>query len=175
MRSLILFCTLFGLVFSSSAALAIEEYRSYLGFDYLLTDFESDAGTSADLDAVSVRFGSYLSKNAALEGRLGVGVGDDTVAGVNHELDSFVGVYARGIIPYQTVEFYGIIGLTRVDLTLSAPRTNPADGDESGFSYGLGLDFKIGERIAVGGEYLMLIDSSDFELTTTNIGVKYYF
>lgn len=174
MRNLILFSALLGLVLCSSPALAVGEYTSYFGFDYMLTDFEDDAGRSADLDAVAARFGSYLSKNAALEARLGVSASDDTVENVDYELDSFVGVYARGIIPYQTVELYGIIGLTRADLAISAPN-NPADGDETGLSYGAGLDFKIGERIAIGLEYMMLLDTSDYELTTTNVGAKYYF
>ena len=178
MRSLILFFALLGMVFSSSSALAVGEYSSYFGFDYMLTDFEDDAGTSVDLDAVSARFGSYLNKNVALEARLGFGVSDDTVNNVDFELDNFVGVYARGIIPYQTVELYGIIGMTRADLSVrpaASPAARLADGDETDLSYGLGLDFKIGERIAVGMEYMMLIDSSDYELTTTNIGAKYYF
>jgi len=171
-QKLILFGVLIVLVFCSSPALAIDEYRSYFGFDYLLTDFETDSGSSVDLDAVSARFGSYLNENVALEARLGFSASDDTVAGVTYELDNFVGVYARGIMPYETVELYGIVGFTRVDLAIPG---NPADGDDSGFSYGAGLDFKVGERLAIGLEYMMLIDSSDYELTTTNIGFKYYF
>lgn len=178
MQRLILFCALIVLVFCSSPAMAIDEYTSYFGFDYMLTDFEDDSGVSADLDAAAVRFGSYLSENAALEARLGFSASDDTVTvnsvNVDYELDNFVGVYARGILPYQTVELYGIVGLTRADLSVSQ-LGNLADGDETGFSYGVGLDFKIGERVAIGLEYMMLIDSSDYELTTTNIGGKYYF
>lgn len=174
MQKLILCSALIGLVFCSSPALAIDEYRSYFGFDYLLTDFEPDSGEAVDLDAVSARFGSYLNENVALEARLGVSASDDTVSGDTYELDNFVGVYARGIVPYETVELYGIVGFTRVDLAINVPG-HSADGDDSGFSYGAGLDFKVGERLAIGLEYMLLIDSSDYELSTTNIGFKYYF
>lgn len=174
MRNFMLFFALLGLVLCASPAFALEEYQSYFGFDYMLTDFEDDFNNEADLDAVSARFGSYMNPNAALEARLGFSASDDEVGGATFDLDSFIGVYARGIMPYQTVELYGVIGLTRADLSID-PSSHPADGDETGFSYGLGLDFKIGERIAIGLEYMMLLDVSDYELTTTNVGAKYYF
>jgi len=162
------------MVFISSPAMAVDENASYFGFDYMMTDFEGDSGATADLDAIAARFGAYLSESVALEARLGFSASDDTVLGTNYKLDNFVGVYARGVLPYKTVELYGVVGLTRLDLSVGSG-INPADGDETDFSYGLGLDFKIGERLAVGMEYMMLIDSSDYELTTTNIGCKYYF
>lgn len=174
MRNYMLLFVLIGLVLCATPAVALDEYQSYFGFDYMLGDFEDDFDNNADLDAVAARFGSYLSPNAALEARLGFSASDDKVGGATFDLDNFVGVYARGIMPYQTVELYGVIGLTRVDLAIN-PAGHPADGDDTGFSYGLGLDFKIGERIAIGLEYMMLLDASDYELTTTNIGAKYYF
>lgn len=165
---------LLGLFFCSSPAVALEENTSYFGLDYMLADFEEESGTSVDLDAVALKFGSYFNKNVALEARLGFGASDDTVDGSDYELDTLVGVYARGILPFQNVELYGIVGVTRADLSIS-PTGHPADGDESDLSYGGGLDFRIGEKLAIGLEYMMLIDSDDYELTSINLGGKYFF
>ncbi|MDT8420674.1 MAG: outer membrane beta-barrel protein [Desulfuromonadales bacterium] len=174
MKRLALFSVLAGLLMWASPAAALEEYQSYFGFDYMLTDFEEDGGDGIDLDAAAVRFGSYLSQNTALEARLGFSLSDTREGGRDYELDNFVGLYARGILPYQTVELYGVVGVTRADMAAGGS-TYPADGEEVGFSYGAGVDFKVGERLAVGLEYMMLIDSSDYDLTTINIGGKYYF
>ncbi|HKJ05425.1 MAG TPA: outer membrane beta-barrel protein [Geopsychrobacteraceae bacterium] len=174
MKYLILFCVLMGTFAFSSPALAVGEYETYFGLDYMMSEYKSDSGVKADLDAVAARFGSYLSKNIALEGRLGFSAADDDVAGVNYELDNFVGLYARGVLPFENVELYGLVGATVVKLPITASRIK-RDADDGGLSYGVGVDFRIGERIAIGMEYMMLLDSSDYELTTINLGGKYFF
>ncbi|PLX89577.1 MAG: hypothetical protein C0618_00995 [Desulfuromonas sp.] len=175
MRHLAMIVALFSLLMSFPiAALALDEYQSYFGIDYNLTDLEPDRGDALDLDAISGRFGSYLNRNTALEARLGFSAADDKRAGVEYELDYFVGVYARGILPYETVELYGLLGFTRAEVGVS-PAGGALDGDDTGFSYGGGLAFKVGPRVAFSVEYLMLIDSSDYELSATSVGCRYHF
>lgn len=173
MKKLVLMLLVF--VMSSTTAFAAS---NYWGLDYSFVNYEESGGLDADVGVLSLKFGTYLNEYFAAEARVGFGIDDDTVdvfgVPVEFEVDNFIGVYMRAEMPHDKVRPYAILGVTRGEATASAMGFSVSE-DETDLSYGAGVDFVIGEKAGIDVEYMQLIDKSDFEITTINLGFKYRF
>ena len=134
------------------------------------------------------RLGSNVNNNFSIEGRLGLGLSDDTISasdGINTaslsvELDSLIGAYGIGhIMLNESSSIYALIGFTKVDGTISAYASWLGSGsvseDETDLSYGIGADIGVGGNVALNIEYVQYIDKSEFDISALAGGVKFGF
>ncbi|WP_051252482.1 porin family protein [Ferrimonas kyonanensis] len=145
----------------------------YVGGQYNF--MEVDGGPSVDIGALSGRLGYEFNRNVAVEARLGMGVSDDTLMGVDIELNYYYGVYLRGQMPMDSgFTPYVIAGYTKGELEASND-FDKAKEDENDFSYGIGVDFAATDNLDVGLEYMMYLDKKDVEVSGFSLGVTYRF
>ncbi|NOG32917.1 porin family protein [Halomonas sp. TBZ9] len=152
--------------------------------------FANDAGelyaggqfAQAELDGADVkpsaavgRLGYFVVDNFAVEGRLGVGVGDDSALGRDVEIDSVAGLYGVGHLPLGDIiaSVYAVAGFSRGEATVSTPMAS-ISVDDTSFSYGVGLQAKFAPTFSGNVEYISYIDS-DVEITAIGLGLNYHF
>lgn len=169
--------------------------QMYGGISYTIAnvslDDQVDSGNSYSLDDYSLsllnfHLGVYLHKNFSLEGRFGFGVGDDSsnikVNGVDSgvpltlEADRAFGVYGVGHANL-TSNFgaYALVGWSSVSATYSSSVTSFSLNDESGFSFGGGLEYAFTPSTSVRAEYMSYLRGSDYDVNTFSIGLNQKF
>lgn len=135
------------------------------------------SGFDSDLNPTAIigRLGYFVVDNFAVEGRLGFGVGDDSDFGVDFEIDSIAGLYGVGHLPLGDVaSVYAIAGFSRGEATVSDPWGSFSD-DDTGFSYGVGLQAKFAPTLSGHAEYMSYLNKSDYEITAIGLGLNYHF
>ncbi|MEX1033632.1 MAG: porin family protein [Cellvibrionaceae bacterium] len=140
----------------------------YAGGNLASLDFSVD-GTSqeASLTAVYGRLGTSFTDNISGEIRLGLGVGDDTIFGVDVELENMFGAYVRAGLPVTEVIYpYAVIGYTRGEVDVSGFSSE----SESDVSFGVGVDFGLGGGMAINLEYMNYLDKDGAEVDGFAIG-----
>ncbi len=147
--------------------------KRYMGADVGFMQIENDnSSADADITHLTGRLGGYLNDNVAFEGRVGLGVTDDTVGGVDFSLRYLVGAYTRIGLPLADNKIfpYVLLGFTRADFQAEAlgVETNDAETDTS---YGIGADIDL-SGIALTAEYLNLIDKNNATYSGFSIGLK---
>src|SRR5690606_40810371 len=69
-----------------------------------------------DLSSLAYKLGFTASPNLAVEARLGTGLTDDSINGTTYEIDNYVGVYTKLILPMNPqFAAYAIGGYSRVE------------------------------------------------------------
>lgn len=165
----------------SSAVLAAPfaaQADNYLGGDLAFTSVDTGT-TSFSPTAAQFKMGTYVNKNFAVEGRLGVGVSEDEKGATELKVKHFVGAYARGILPVnEKAEVYGLIGFTDVDLDSTTAGITTGASD-NGVSFGAGVNVKLDRDWALNFEYANLYDDTingvDVEVSSFNIGATMLF
>lgn len=162
---------------------------AYAGIQYAIADFSFE-DVSEDFSPTGLigRAGSNLNRYFSIEGRLGLGLSDDTVtvtdattnASVSIELDTLIGLYGVGHVPLgKSSSVYALVGLTQIDATASASVTGigfaSLSDDESDFSYGIGADIGILYNLWVNVEYVQYLDKSDLDVSAIALGLKFGF
>ena len=164
------------------------------GWVYACIQYASFGATVLDLPmdlsptGLIGRLGSNIDENFSVEGRLGLGLSDDTItatdgidtASISLELDTLIGVYGLGhLMLNESSSIYALIGFTKVDGTVSASLTGFGSGsaseDETGLSYGIGADIGVGNNVSLNIEYAQYINKSDFEISALSACVKFGF
>ena len=164
-------------MFSMSAMAEGAKSNMYGGVQYAMTTYDETGVEDLNPTALVFVIGNKFNKNFALEGRIGIGMGDDSLSGlpVTLEIDSFVGVYAKGIVPVSsTVDLYGIIGYTDGEVTVSAPGIS-LSASESDTSLGFGVDFAVSKTTSMNLEYINYIDSNGTTLDAISVGANFAF
>lgn len=176
--------------------------ENYVGLSYADTQYSEKGLPNFDLGAAVGRFGSKANDYVAVELRVGVGVSEDTVekrVGYNGfsvdaefelELDKFYGLYLKGGVPVSYSLYpYVVVGFSDVtlDATFETVIDAPFDGynnhkvsetdslSENDFSYGVGVDFKLTDRMSLNAEYIKLYEKDDIEISSMSIGLGYSF
>ena len=164
------------------------ENRNYIGVQYGVSKY-SESGVSEDFEPTAIigRFGRDINANFAIEGRLGMGLDDDTRfvpelcdcgADIDLEIDTILGIYAKGSFnPNEWLSLYGMLGGSRVSVTAGLsgfPSTKESD-DENSLSYGAGIDIGFSSSAAVNIEYMRYLDKDDFSLDMASIGLIFRF
>lgn len=137
--------------------------QGYVGGDAMFWELDPD-GPADSRDSVGLRVNGGLQFNDyfAVEGHLGGGGSDGAV-----ELDSLVGLYAKGILPVsQEFRLYGLAGMTEVDGDVDS---------ESGFSYGAGAEFDVAPNVSLGADYIRYLDEDQYTFDAASVGVRYRF
>ena len=165
---------------------AATEGDTYSGFQFGLGTFSFDddpdfALPDFDLNAILVRFGKHTGEGVSIEGRFGIGIGDDstevnvfgTPVNVGLEIDNIMGIYLlMHSSSEQNSSVYGVIGLSKGKATLTA--SVPGFGsisdseDETDLSYGVGLQ---ADKINI--EFMQYFNKSDFDFSAISFGVMF--
>ena len=117
---------------------------------------EDDDGLDVSLGAIYASAGyHYESGNVMFmpEIRLGVGVSDDDIFGVNVEIDSFFAASIRG--QYNVTESFGVFlqpSYARLELTASGNGVSFTDDDWE-FGFGGGATFKLSDAASIEAFY----------------------
>ena len=153
---------------TSVASLASAE--GYLGANYSFID-EDDV----ELGALVVKGGYKFTDWAAVEGRAGLGITDDSYHGVDIELNSLYGAYFVAGLPTDSGFYpYVLAGYTKAEVEASGFGVSFKE-DDSDFSYGLGADYYFSDNVAANLEFIRYMDKNDSELDAINLGVTYKF
>ena len=154
--------------------------NSYGGVQLSQLTYDED-GMSDDANPTALigRLGYFVADQIAIEGRLGVGLSDDTVrvygVDVDVELDRLFGFYAVGHLPLaETASIYGLLGFTDAKATASVNGFSDSNTD-SGLSYGFGAEFYPSDQFGLNIEYTQYLDESGYDLSAISAGFKVNF
>jgi len=157
----------------SSFSLAASRGETYVGIQYSQLNYDDeDFPEEAEPTALIGRYGYFFNDNFSVESRLGFGLGDDTLdfgGDVDIEVEKIYGMYGLYHLRNNDVSFYGVLGLSKGELTSKGFGISESD-DESGLSYGIGVDIK-----SFSIEYMMYLDEDMFETSAIAMGYVYEF
>ena len=160
---------------------ANSEGDSYGGFQYGLGTYSEDGFDDANPNALVGRYGKFINDNFAIEGRIGFGVGDDsvndsTVGDIAIEIDTLIGVYGVGHVAINdSSSVYGLLGFSRGELTATATDFGMSiSDDDSSLSYGVGSNIGLSDTLALNLEYVQYL-TSDYDFTAIGIGMVFSF
>lgn len=167
-------------ILASCASFAQAETGLYGGASVLLGSYEENGVESVDLNFIQAQVGNRFNENWAIEGRVGLGIGDDSVTtdGVKIELEGeyLVSVFAKGILPINpSFELYALAGLTYSSIEANASFLgNSAKVSDSGsdVSFGLGASFDATESVSLFAEYSSIYDKDDTEFNGFTLGIN---
>lgn len=152
----------------SLPAAAFEPGTSYFGAGLNLWDIGVDTSFgsgSAEPKGLEGRYGYFFSPNFAIEGRLGLGLSDDS--GI--EISRNYGIYLKGIVDGENVQPYFFVGYT--DLELDIGGSSDSDND---MSFGLGASFGSGAtrfNVEWGRLYSDSADGIDLDIDAIQLGL----
>lgn len=129
------------------------------------TAYDSD---NADVNAATGRLGYRFNPNFAVEGEGSIGIDDDDGA----ELDAAYGAYAVGIVPIGSSGFdvFGRAGYNHFDVDGGVF----PDIEESGFSYGAGLGWRITPSIGLRADWTRTeVDPGDVDSVSLGAVVNF--
>lgn len=154
--------------FNITEAAGSRDTDTYIGIQFGSADTSLDELPEADLDIGLIHLGVWASEEVSLEIRTGTGIDDDTVRGIELELESLYGVY--GLYHYHISELaslYGAVGISKASLKASVSGSSDQDNDH-GLSYGVGVKFSI-----FSVEFMRYLDTNEFEVDAVSVGVHY--
>ncbi len=126
---------------------------------------------------VEARLGQNVNKYLAFEGRIGGGVNRDEVNGTSTSVQMLYAAYAKGILPLTpNFSAYGLAGIAGTQLRHNYPDFNTTD---TGFSYGVGAELKVGNEAALTLEWVRVNDGSNtgfyYTADQVAVGVNFHF
>jgi hypothetical protein len=167
-KSIVALLAIFALVDPGIANAAPSEGAdTYIGLQFGNSDVSVDGISDLNLNLTLLQVGVWVSDDISLEIRSGRGTSDETVQGVNFEIESVYGLY--GLYHLHLSEYaslYGALGLSRATLKASTA----GQDDESSLSYGVGAKFSF-----FSVDFMRYIDTSDVKLDVVSVGLQYTF
>lgn len=168
------------LTIATSSAVADNTDKTYFGVQYAIGTYSEDGFDDINPTALVGRFGKYFNDNFALEGRLGIGVQDDSInifgTDVSLEIDTMLGIYGIGHLNLnETSSVYGLVGLTRAEATVSIPGFGSESNDDTGLSFGVGANIGVSNTVALNVEYTQYLNKSDFDFSALSFGAVFSF
>lgn len=133
----------------------------------------------ASVTSLHLRGGAKFAENFAVEGRVGFGVGDDSVGPADVSLKHLYGIYFKAGLPVTEQFFpYAVLGYTKAkgesEWTVAGVDLSDS-GSESDLSYGAGVDFQLNEAFTINAEYMNYVDKDGVELDGFTIGATLSF
>jgi opacity protein-like surface antigen len=127
--------------------------------------------------AVSATLGVRLNPFIAVEGRIGGGLGRTETDAYGVEVRSVYAGYIKGMLPLSPVfSIYGLGGVAGVNLKRDF---GAAETRDTGFSYGIGMDFNLYGGATISAEYTRLLTGNnqgyDYNVNMASVGVFWHF
>lgn len=150
---------------------------AYVGLNIAQIRYKEEGLDSITPTGGYFRLGAQLSPYVAVEGRVGGGFNDDSTDGYAVRVDTLYAAYLKGSLPLAPgFSIYGLGGLGGVRL-----HRNFGDlrADDTGFSYGLGADFALGNGAGLNLEWSRLVSGTnfgyDYDTDLASLGVTFRF
>jgi hypothetical protein len=141
--------------------------------------YNPDEGDSFTMQGLMLRAAYEFSPALSVEAHLGT-TEDDTqttfggTVPVTLQINALGGVYGKYSWIYSQKQgwarFYGLLGMSFVDVEAKGQGMTANDND-TGLSYGVGLDLFGSDRTAIVLEWVRYLDQSDYTIETPMIGV----
>lgn len=158
----------------------------YLGVNYEYWHWNKDMtglGDSFGSSFVAAKVGANLNRYFALEGKLGLGIGDDStnIEGIKVTLDPIFNLAAFGVgkLPLNRhLEVYGKAGVTRMHLDIKENIGGVSDKynlKETKFSAGIGANLMFNPYQGINFELLAPSVADIGDLTSVSAGYTHYF
>jgi opacity protein-like surface antigen len=108
----------------------------------------------------SVFVGARLAQYLAIEGRVGGGLGSANTNGYGLQVRSVFAGYLKGSVPLGSgLSIYGLGGVANVDLQRDF---GLGYTDDTGLSYGLGINLDLASSATLGLEWTHLVSGNNF-------------
>jgi opacity protein-like surface antigen len=150
---------------------------AYMGFIVGQLRYNEDGLDTITPSTAMFVVGAALSPNLGVEGRLGTGLvsAETNTYGVN--VKSMYAAYLKGSLPLSPgFSFYGLGGVASVDYKRDF---GLVDAHDSGFSYGLGMDFDLAGNTRLNVEWVRLANGNnlgyDYTVDQAAIGLAWRF
>lgn len=173
LKNIIAVTVLFGASTSASAG-------GYFGAELYNSEIEFENIFSVEPKTMMVTLGSNINENMAIEGKLGLGILDDSISesgdSVSFKVENSIGAYVKGLAPLnESVKLYGLIGISRVSIEVSVDSSSfgvsgSESMDETGLTYGFGMLVRVGQSAGLAIEYKSLFDGDMEEIDTSVTG-----
>lgn len=150
---------------------------SYFGGGYHVGNYDETGLPSASPSALKIEYGKYITDSIALEGHFAFGMAEDTISieGVDAEIEikQAISLFVKGDLHVsKSVNFYGLAGFTSGKLEAALPGFGESiSEDDSGFSYGLGLEAQTSGGIIFSAEYIMYLSEDEYDYSGINLGI----
>lgn len=150
---------------------------SYFGGGFHIGKYEENEFPSASPRALKLEFGKYITDAVALEGHFALGLGGDTLStqalDIDLELEQAISLFVKGDINLnENVNFYGLFGVSRGKFKATIPEFDVSfSDDDSGFSYGFGIEAKNTNGVVFSAEYIMYLSEDEYDYSGFNIGI----
>jgi opacity protein-like surface antigen len=187
------------------SAKAANETDFYMGVQY--SNQKITASSDINLDTAGLILGYQLNQYLSFETRLNIGTSEYSslcVCGEEHkdhvykqEIDNQASLFVKGSYPiYNNFSVYALAGITNSSYRLETKNYSTAvegnttvttvmfkdmgNKSESGFTYGVGINYQISKEFSAFLDYQLLPDLSDPTLDSSSwksasIGVNYSF
>ncbi len=141
--------------------------------------YSPDQGNSFNMKGVMARAAYEISRELAVEAHIGTTDDDQstTFGGavpVSLRINVLAGVFAKYSWVHEETRgwarLYGLLGASFVDVEAEAQSTTANDND-TGLSYGVGVDLFGSDRTAIVLEWVRYLDKSNFTIDTPMVGV----
>jgi opacity protein-like surface antigen len=171
---------------SQSIAQADSNQGLYYGVQLLQLNYEEDDVPDLEPTALVFRLGTMLNETFGVEGRIGAGLSKDDTS-FDHpnlgnvdfevELEHFIGIYGVAQTRLgKSASIYGLLGLTSAQVEKSIDTRNISGSvseDESGISFGVGVNFGTSDKYRFSVEYMSYLDEDEFSIDSLSLGVVF--
>lgn len=149
--------------------------ETYVGGNIAALKVDYNYPEDADLVAFYGRLGTEFTENFSAEVRVGTGLDDDRVYGIDVELNHFYGAYVRGTIPIADMFYpYAVVGYTRAELEFKDFWQSAKDSGGD-VSFGVGADIRLTPEVDLNLEYMNYYDKHDVTVDGFAVGFTYRF
>jgi len=169
--------SLFVIAMLSSSAVLAANGDSYFGGGYHMGNYDETGFPSASPSALKIEYGRYITNSIAIEGHFAFGMSEDTISvdGIDAEIEieQAISLFVKGDINLnESVNLYGLAGFTKGKLKATLPDFDETISEnDSGFSYGLGLEAQTSGGIIFSGEYIMYLSEDEYDYSGINLGI----
>lgn len=173
---------LYALIALLLAIPAHAEDEAFEGFGYGGISYDTfdlkQGNTSSEPEGFTLRLGYQFMENLAAEAHLGFGAKEDEVNGTAIDVKDYYGFYLRGVLPVgEKFNLFALAGYNSIEvegLTSTVGGTESTES-ESDYGYGLGADYEFAENFFLSVDYKKMLDGSNLEAETLNLGFRFNF
>jgi len=175
------------LLVTSHSTMAASPGDTYIGIGFSQLTYSENGFPDFNPTMLGFRAGYYVNDNFSVEGRLGMGIGDDTnnvsvfipgsgtfTGDIAVEIDNIMGIYAVGHLPASdSFGVYGFFGFNNADITATATSGGTSysySDDDSDIAYGIGAKLKLSPVSAINLEYGNFYDEDNVTVDAITIG-----
>ncbi len=190
----------FTILASTYGATASADNHWYLGALYNAQEISMQG---RDFNTAGIIAGYTFNEYFAIETRLATGTSgyssfygtqESKVEDYSEDIDSQTSIFIKASYPFfESFNVYGLAGYTKTKIEVNGlgqsidPNGNISESypvnytkSESGFSYGVGLNYQLNEQFNIFVDYQILPDFEPFpniskSWQSTTVGVNYYF